>query len=104
MRAVGMSSGKPPFEQVRSPISRFLVASRFMRSSYGFIKALAFTLLTADLAFHTPHAPWVEWHQPVHFLALVFTWAAVLWSLARGIPVLVEGVSLLQEPPKGNTH
>ncbi len=104
VRAVGMSSGKPPFEQVRSPISRFLVASRFMRSSFGFIKATAFALLTADLAFHTPNAPLGPWHQPVHTLALVFTWAAVIWSLARGIPVLVEGVALLKEPPQGVGH
>jgi len=104
IRAVGMSSGKPPFEQVRSSISRFLVASRFMRSSFGFIKAMAFALLTADLALHTPNAPWASWQQPIHVLALAFTWAAVLWSLARGIPVLAEGVSLLKEPPQGAAH
>ena len=104
IRAVGMSSGKPPFEQVQAPISRFLVASRFMRSSYGFIKASAFALLTADLALHTPNAPWASWHHPIHLLARIFTWAAVLWSLARGIPVLVEGGNLLKVPPQGTAH
>ncbi len=100
IRAVGMRSGQAPFEQVRSPLSRFLVASRFMRSSYGFIKGAAFALLTADLALHTPGAPWPHLHPFVHWAALVFTWASVLWSLARGIPVLVEGTSLLKEPPE----
>ncbi len=99
IRAVGMSSGKAPFEQVRSPVSRFLVASRFMRSSYGFIKGAAFALLTADLALRTPGAPWPALHEPVALAAQVFTWASVAWNLARGIPVLAEGATLLRTPP-----
>ncbi len=103
LRAVGMSSGKAPFEQVRSPISRFLVASRFMRGSFGFVKTAAFALLTADLALTTPGAPWADWRPPMHILALTFTWASVAWSLARGLPVLIEGFTLLRRasPPKG---
>ncbi len=104
IRAVGMRSGKAPFDQVRAPISRFLVASPFMRSSYGAIKALAFALLTADLALRTPGAPWPHWHHPMHLMALVFTWAAVAWCLARGIPVLVEGALLLKNPPPAEGH
>ncbi len=99
IRAVGMSNGLPPFDQVKSPISRFLVASKFMRSTYGFLKAAAFVALSVDLAFHTPHAPHSTWHAPVHTVALVFTWLAVVWCLARGIPVLVEGYALLKSPP-----
>ncbi len=99
VRAVGMSNGLPPFEQVKSPISRFLVASRFMRSSYGFLKGAAFTALTLDLAFHTPGAPYPAFHPTVHIIALVLTWLAVLWCLLRGIPVLVEGYTLLKNPP-----
>jgi len=96
IRAVGMSNGLPPFDQVKSPISRFLVASKFMRSTYGFLKAAAFVVLSVDLAFHTPGAPYSPWHAPVHTSAQILTWLAVVWCLARGIPVLVEGFSLLQ--------
>jgi len=99
IRAVGMSNGLPPFEQVKSPVSRFLVASKFMRSTYGFLKAFAFAALTADLAFHTPGAPAVALHQPVHLLAQVVTWLTVAWCLLRGIPVLVEGYIFLKNSP-----
>lgn len=98
LRAVGMGSGKAPFEQVRSPVSRFLVASRFMRASFGTVKTFAFALLTADLALQTPGAPWPQWQGLMHGLALLFTWASVAWSLARGLPVIAESVSLLREP------
>ncbi|NPA92287.1 MAG: CDP-alcohol phosphatidyltransferase family protein [Chloroflexi bacterium] len=103
VRAVGMSSGLPPFEQVKSPISRFLVASKFMRSTYGFLKAAAFVTLTLDLAFRTPGAPLPAIHALIHTVALVFTWLAVIWCLARGIPVLVEGYALLKNPPPAKT-
>jgi len=99
VRAIGMREGLPPFEQVKSPISRFLVASRFMRSSYALLKAAAFFTLTVDLALRSADAPvkFVAYLQPVHTTALIFTWLAVLWCLLRGIPVLVEGYSLLKQ-------
>ncbi len=98
VRAVGMKEGLPPFEQVKSPISRFLVASRFMRSTYALLKAAAFFALTLDLALRSAGAPphLAASLPTVHAIALVLTWLAVLWCLLRGIPVLVEGYSLLK--------
>ncbi len=98
VRAVGMKEGLPPFEQVKSPISRFLVASRFMRSTYALLKAAAFFTLTLDLALRSAGAPphFAATLPTVHAIALVLTWLAVLWCLLRGIPVLVEGYSLLK--------
>ncbi len=98
VRAVGMREGLPPFEQVKSPISRFLVASRFMRSTYALLKAAAFFTLTLDLALRSAGAPphFAAALPTVHAIALVLTWLAVLWCLLRGIPVLVEGYSLLK--------
>ncbi len=94
VRAVGMSSGRAAFEQVRHPISRFLVSSRWMRSSYGFVKAFAFAMLTLDLGLKTLES---HWSSPVHIAALTLTWLATAMSIARGLPVLIEGYSLLQE-------
>ncbi len=96
VRAVGMSSGRAAFEQVRHPVSRFLVSSRWMRSSYGFIKAFAFAVLTLDLGLKTLGSPW---SSPVHIAALILAWLATAMSIARGLPVLIEGYSLLQEDP-----
>lgn len=96
VRAVGMSSGRAAFEQVRHPVSRFLVSSRWMRSSYGFIKAFAFAVLTLDLGLKTLGS---SWSSPVHIAALILAWLATAMSIARGLPVLIEGYSLLQEDP-----
>jgi hypothetical protein len=83
-----MKSGKTAFEQIQSPINKFLVGSRFMRAFYGFAKTIAATLLT--LAYALP--PVNEgWFDLVYQAALVFTWLSVFVCLIRGIPVLIEG-------------
>ncbi len=92
VRAVGISQGIPPFKQVSSPLSQFLVSSPFMRSSYGISKALAFNLLTIDLALRQLQSTQSGW---VHLTALVFAWIAVALCCARGIPALVDGALLL---------
>ncbi len=93
VRAVGMSEGKAAFEQVRHPLSRFIVASRFMRSSYGVVKALAFALLTLDLAMQTAsHAL----APRVHLTAVALSWLAVSMNVIRGLPVLIEAYPMLK--------
>jgi len=96
VRAVGMRNGVAAFDQVQAPISRFLVSSKFMRSGYGFAKGFAFSLLTLDLGLLTSGSPW---QQTVHTIALVFTWIAISMTIARGLPVLIEGYSLIKNPP-----
>ncbi len=95
VRAVGMSSGKAAFDQVQHPVSRFLVASRFMRSAYGVAKALAFALLTLTLGLQTKGHPQAA---AVETAALALTWLSVAFNLARGLPVLIEGYRLLNPP------
>lgn len=97
VRAVGMSSGLAAFDQVRSNVSRFLVSSKFMRSSYGIVKAFAFAFLTLNLSLKTMGS---NWEETVHIIALVFTWLAISMTIARGLPVLIEGYSLLRDPPR----
>ncbi len=100
LRAVGMSKGQAPFDQVQSSLSRFLVASRFMRSTYGLLKAIAFVSLTLELALNTPHGIAISagWMALVHEVALGATWLAVLWCIVRGLPVLIEGAAWLKTP------
>lgn len=94
IRAVGMREGKPPFEQLRLPISEFLVSSRVMRSIYGVTKAIAFSTLTLNLSLQNTSSPWTS---PVQFTALFFTWASVILCLLRGFPVLIEGFIILKK-------
>lgn len=94
VRAVGMRSGKPAFEQVKSEVSRFLVSSKFMRSGYGVAKALAFSFLTLDLSLLTGQAP----TQPtIHLVANILTWIAITFTIVRGLPVLIEGYDLIKQ-------
>lgn len=102
VRAIGMSRGKASFDQLKSPISRFLVSSPFMRSPYGFLKALAFASATALLGLLVLGHPWSGW---VHTLVLVLSWSAVIFTLLRGLPVLIEGLNpnMNSSPPAKRT-
>ncbi len=97
VRAVGIGNGIPPFKQVTSPLSRFLVSSPVMRSSYSVAKALAFNFLIVDLAFTHLNHPWGGW---VHIVATVCSWVAVLLCCARGIPALIDGSIMLNSSDK----
>ncbi|MBS1250522.1 MAG: CDP-diacylglycerol--glycerol-3-phosphate 3-phosphatidyltransferase [Chloroflexi bacterium] len=94
VRAIGMRKGKKAFEQLKSPLSQFLVSSRFMRASYGIVKGFAFGTLTLNLSLRSAQA---AWEGPIHAAALTFTWLSVLICLLRGIPVLIEGYIVLSE-------
>ena len=96
IRAVGMSRGKAAFDQVQHPISRFLVSSRFMRDFYGVVKGAAFAFVTASLGFIVLEHPWASW---VHITAVVISWMAITLTILRGLPVIIEGYSLLKDPP-----
>lgn len=92
VRSVGMKSGVGAFDQVQTPLNRFLVKSRFMRGFYGIVKgaAAAFLSLAVPLAALTN-----RWAAPVYAAGLVFTWISVITCLLRGIPVLVEGLQVV---------
>jgi len=96
VRAVGMRSGLPAFDQVKHPLSRFLVSSSFMRSAYGIAKGFAFGFLTLDLGLQTLGSPA---SPTIHLVALALTWLSIAFTIARGLPVLIEGYSLLKDPP-----
>jgi CDP-diacylglycerol--glycerol-3-phosphate 3-phosphatidyltransferase len=97
IRAVGMSSGLAPFEQVKARISQFLVSSPFMRSIYGVAKALAFVSLSLELGFVKLASPNL---RIIHPISVALSWFAVSLTIARGLPVLIEGYALLKNPPK----
>jgi phosphatidylglycerophosphate synthase len=93
VRAVGMRHGKSAFEQLKSPVSNFLVSSRMMRSTYGVVKTISFSLLTLVLALESMQSALTS---QVHILAATFTWISVVVCLLRGIPVLIEGYAIFK--------
>jgi CDP-diacylglycerol--glycerol-3-phosphate 3-phosphatidyltransferase len=96
IRSVGMSSGEAAFDQVKHPISRFVVSSRFMRDIYGTIKGFAFALLTLALGFQSMGHNWASW---VLIIAQITSWLAIALTLLRGFPVIAESYRLFKSPP-----
>lgn len=97
VRSVRMKSGLSAFDQIQSPISKFLVSSRFMRAFYGIAKGAAAALLTLAYALQFKSSPWFD---IVYQSGLIFTWISVSLCIIRGLPVLIEGIKNLQESPE----
>ena len=95
IRSMGMKEGLSAFEQIQSPLNRFLVSSRFMRAFYGFVKTMAATLLT--LAYALPENPG---QQRIYLIGGLFTWISVITCLTRGLPVVIEGLQRLAIDPE----
>ena len=93
IRSVGMKSGWSPFDQIQSPINKFLVSSRFMRAFYGTVKGAAAALLTLAFALESALP---TWFNLVHTTGLIFTWISVLVCVLRGVPVLIDGFRKIQ--------
>jgi phosphatidylglycerophosphate synthase len=96
IRSVGMSNGEAAFDQVKHPVSRMLVSSRFMRDFYGITKGFAFALITLVLGLRVSGSSWANL---AHLIALVLTWSAITMTILRGLPVLVESYRLFKNPP-----
>jgi len=77
---------------MRTPLMRWLVASRAMRSSYGAVKALAFMTLALAVGLRTGAMPWVG----VWTAGLVMAWLATALCLVRGLPVLLDAGHLFR--------
>jgi len=96
VRCVGTCNGESAFNQMKNPINRFLVSSRFMRDFYGIIKGAAFAILTLDLGYRALLHPW---SNGLHSFAVGLSWFTIFLTIIRGIPVIVEEVTFLKKPP-----
>jgi len=94
VRCVGTCNGTPAFNQLKNPINRFLVSSRFMRDFYGAIKGAAFAILTLDLGFQALKHVWSDW---IHSFAVGLSWATIVLTIVRGIPVIMEEVTTIKK-------
>lgn len=94
VRSVAPAHGVKPFDMMRTKVSRFLVGSPFMRTSYAAAKLLAFVLLALLHALLTVEHPLAD---TVALPARAIAWIALLFCLARGIPVLLEAPAALRE-------
>lgn len=91
IRSKAGEQGQTPFEMMRSPAGRWLVAGRFMRGFYGAVKGVAFSMvflihsLPALLPFF-----WERWEQPFKVVTSLMVYLAVVLCVVRGVPVIAE--------------
>jgi CDP-diacylglycerol--glycerol-3-phosphate 3-phosphatidyltransferase len=99
VRSFSLVWGETSFGMMQTKWGRRLVASGFMRSIYGLIKAAAFCMLALALGLQglwagTPKAGGAE---AVWIVAVVLSWIAAAICVVRGAPVLFEARTLLRD-------
>jgi CDP-diacylglycerol--glycerol-3-phosphate 3-phosphatidyltransferase len=104
MRSVTFAAGKSAFGEntmMRTPITRFLTASRFMRAFYGVAKALGFVFLTGLLAARTaPDSAFGGLYDVDAFRVLgwFMVYASLALTVIRGVPVLIDAMYYVRGP------
>jgi CDP-diacylglycerol--glycerol-3-phosphate 3-phosphatidyltransferase len=101
-----VARGVAPFALMRSPLGKFIVASKFVRTLYAVVKAAAF----AGLALLGPFPVvlpelWSDVGGVLTALTYFFVYASVVLCIARGLPVIAEFVysqkdDILKRPGK----
>lgn len=105
LRSLSYSEGKTPFgadNMMKSALTEWLTAGRFMRAFFGWAKAAGFVFLTGLAGYESLDTAgtllgdlyaidayiWFGW-------ALV--WSAVVLTVVRGIPVIVDAVGYFKD-------
>jgi CDP-diacylglycerol--glycerol-3-phosphate 3-phosphatidyltransferase len=93
IRYAAISDGETAFGMMRSPLGRFLVASRQMRGLYGTVKAATFGwVLFLQPWPELDPALWSRWSEAVVPITGALVFASVFLCLLRGFPVVAEFV------------
>jgi phosphatidylglycerophosphate synthase len=94
LRGLGVAQGTAPFDQPGRRLTRFLVASSWMRSGYACAKTAAFCALAlAHALLDFPSAGLAGAMGPPLLLAAnAVAWLATALCVVRGVPVIAEGL------------
>ena len=99
VRAHGASLGHTPFGKMRSPVGKFIVASRFMRIFYAAVKATAFGYIFLIQPWPFLFAEtYARWQPLIEGIKMTLVYLAVGTCLLRGFPVLIEFAMREQGP------
>lgn len=106
VRSTSYAGGMTAFGErnmMRSELTRWLTAGRFMRGFYGYAKALGFVFLTGLEGYDHIDEPGSVLHS-IYDVTLV-RWAgwacvgaAVALTVVRGVPVLIDATALWTTP------
>ncbi len=91
-RSIGVGQGTAPFAQHRTALGRFLVGSTLMRVGYSASKVITFCglALAQALGGFTANARLVAVSGDMMTVFRVTAWAAVVFCVFRGLPVIIH--------------
>ena len=100
LRSLSYSEGMTAFGEknmMRSDLTRWLTAGRFMRGLYGFAKAAAFVFLTGYYGYIQPDSAGTWLHvlyDPIAVRAFgwLWIWLSVVLLVVRGVPVILDAL------------
>ncbi len=94
IRSIGVGQGKAPFDQHETSIAKFIVKSRWMRSSYGIAKIVSFCGLTLGIALSGFPQDSQAFGVSANLISIfqVTSWIAASLCVIRGSPVILGAV------------
>ncbi len=106
LRSLSYAEGMTAFGErnmMRSALTRWLTAGRFMRALFGYAKAIGFVFLTGLEAYRHDDVTGsligeVYGLALVRWIGCAIVWLAVALTVARGVPVIVDAVALWGRP------
>ncbi|MCF8032878.1 MAG: CDP-alcohol phosphatidyltransferase family protein [Desulfarculaceae bacterium] len=99
LREFALVKGYSAFGMMSSPLGKFLVAGRFMRGLYGLAKGLAFGGLALCQALTALGPEAVRQMEFFFWLTPVLVYLSVFLCILRGVPVLYDIRSILEQSP-----
>ncbi len=104
LRSMSYAEGKTPFgknNMMKSALTEWLTAGRFMRGFFGWAKAAGFVFLTGLAGYERLDTDGTllgtiydqQWYL---WLGWGLVWAAVILTIVRGIPVIIDAWAQIQ--------
>lgn len=102
LRAISYGEGKTAFgseNMMRSPLTNWLTAGRFMRALYGYAKTLAFIFLTGLQGYEHRNADGtvlgrIYDFDPVRWIGWGCVGIAITLTVVRALPVIYDALAL----------
>jgi CDP-diacylglycerol--glycerol-3-phosphate 3-phosphatidyltransferase len=106
LRSISFAEGMTAFGEhnmMRSPLTRWLTAGRFMRGLFGYAKALGFIFLTGLEAYrhHDTNGTFIGSiysNDAFRLVGWALVWLAIALTVIRGLPVIVDAIALWGRP------
>lgn len=105
LRSLSLMQGMTPFgdnNMMRSPLTQWLTAGRFMRGFYGWAKAAGFVFLTGLVAWNTMDTSGTTIGalysiEGFRWFGWTLVWASVALTVIRALPVFVDSIAFIKD-------